>query len=158
MDLIDPLIDGVVRGDEAIVNHIVMLGASLIMNDEQGLTCLHWAASTTEGEKLVPFLIAKGADINAVDPLGRTPLHIHSARGRIYAVACLVHHGAHLNLRTMDGNNLTPLDMALRHNQLEVVRILIAYGAESSPLSEPIGTGSVNRDKASLATTPTDKY
>jgi ankyrin repeat protein len=42
MDLIDPLFDAVIKGDESVVNHIVSLGISLTVNDEDGLTVLHW--------------------------------------------------------------------------------------------------------------------
>ena len=42
MDLIDPLFDAVVKGDESVVNHIASLGISLNVNDEDGLTVLHW--------------------------------------------------------------------------------------------------------------------
>jgi ankyrin repeat protein len=42
MDLIDPLFDAVVKSDESVVNHIVGLGIGLTVNDEEGLTALHW--------------------------------------------------------------------------------------------------------------------
>jgi hypothetical protein len=32
----------VVKGDEAVVQHFLGLGASLVVNDEDGLTALHW--------------------------------------------------------------------------------------------------------------------
>eukprot|EP01032_Pedospumella_encystans_P020029 gene20029-22763_t len=128
MDLIDPLFDAVIKGDDSIVNHVLSLGISLTVNDEDGLTVLHWAASSTEGEKLVPFLIANGAMIDAKDNFGRTPLHIHCARGRIYAVACLVYHGADTNCQTLD-TGFTPLQVASSHGHDEIQRILLAYGA-----------------------------
>jgi ankyrin repeat protein len=42
MDLIGPLFDAVIKGDESIVNHVVSLGINLTVNDEDGLTVLHW--------------------------------------------------------------------------------------------------------------------
>lgn len=42
MDLIDPLFDAVIKGDDSVVNHIISLGISLTVNDEEGLTVLHW--------------------------------------------------------------------------------------------------------------------
>ena len=42
MDLIDPLLDAVIKGDDSVVNHIINLGISLTVNDEDGLTVLHW--------------------------------------------------------------------------------------------------------------------
>ncbi len=43
MDLIDPLFDAVIKGDDSVVNHILSLGISLTVNDEDGLTVLHWS-------------------------------------------------------------------------------------------------------------------
>ena len=42
MDLIDPLFDAVIKGDDSVVNHVLSLGISLTVNDEDGLTVLHW--------------------------------------------------------------------------------------------------------------------
>lgn len=86
------------------------------------------AASSTEGEKLVPFLIANGAMVDAKDNSGRTPLHVHCARGRIYAVACLVYHGADPNCKTCDTGQ-TAWQVAAQHGHEEIQRILTAYGA-----------------------------
>lgn len=42
MDLIEPLFDAVIKGDDSVVNHVLSLGISLTVNDEDGLTVLHW--------------------------------------------------------------------------------------------------------------------
>ena len=42
MDLIEPLFDAVIKGDDSVVNHIINLGINLTVNDEEGLTALHW--------------------------------------------------------------------------------------------------------------------
>lgn len=136
MDLLDPLFDAIVIGDVSVVNRLLKMGASLAMNDADGLTALHCAAASTEGEKLVPFLISKGADIDARDHLGQTPLHIHCARGRIYAVACLLHHGADPTCETTDSTRETAMQVATRHEQEEIVKMLLAYGAEPSQFYE----------------------
>jgi Ankyrin repeat len=43
-----------------------------------------------------------GALIDVKDNKGRTPLHLHSARGRSFGVTCLLHQGADVNLQTTD--------------------------------------------------------
>jgi len=45
----------------------------------QGITALHWAAFR-EMEELVIFLIEKGANVEAVDKNGRTPLSMVSEK------------------------------------------------------------------------------
>jgi ankyrin repeat protein len=129
MDLIVPLFDAVVKGDEAAVNHIINIGGNILVNDEDGLTALHWTAATEESEKLVPYLISIGAKINAKDHNGRTALHFHCANGRSFAVACLLHSGADINCVTAF-EKISPLDVALMHNHTEITNLLMTYGAE----------------------------
>jgi ankyrin repeat protein len=80
-----------------------------------------------EGEKLVPFLVEAGANVNAKDNAGRSPLHLHCARGRVYAIACLLHLGADVDCADTEG--ATPMNVAAQHGQEEVQRILLGYGA-----------------------------
>lgn len=64
-------------------------------------------------------LQARGAKIDARDVDGRTPLHVHCARGRVYGTACLLHQGADANAQTFDTQS-TPLHIAAQHNNSEV--------------------------------------
>jgi len=73
--------------------HLIRLGASVTTGDSKGLTALHWTAASSEAELLVPVLLARGSNIDARDELGRTPLHFHSAQGRGFGAACLLHRG-----------------------------------------------------------------
>jgi ankyrin repeat protein len=131
MDLRDALFDAVVKGDEATVCHILNIGGNLAINDSDGYTALHWSAASPEGEKLVPLLVSKKANINVRDNFGQTPLHVHCSRGCIYGVACLLHHGADPNCRTTDTNQ-SALDLAEHHNQDEIIKLLLTYGASQN--------------------------
>jgi ankyrin repeat protein len=131
MDLRDALFDAVVKGDEATVCHILNIGGNLAINDSDGYTALHWSAASAEGEKLVPLLVSKKANINVRDNFGQTPLHVHCSRGCIYGVACLLHHGADPNCRTTDTNQ-SALDLAEHHNQDEIIKLLLTYGASQN--------------------------
>lgn len=134
MDLRDALFDAVVKGDETAVLYVLNIGGSLAINDSKGFTVLHWAASNKFSEKLVPMLIARKANVNAIDNNGQTPLHVHCARGCAYGVACLLYHGANPNCRTTD-HNISPLDIAEAHRQDEIVKLLLTFGAIPSGLS-----------------------
>lgn len=130
MDLIGALFDAVVIGDDAVVAHVLRLGADINGAAEDGKTALHAAAMSPEGEQVVPYLISKGANVNARDNTGRSPLYVHSVQGRVYGVTCLLYNGADPSIR----NNLdeAPLNAAHLHGHGEVVAVLLAFGAENT--------------------------
>lgn len=127
--LVEILLDAVVKGDETAVLHVLRLGADVNGRDLEGMSALHWAASSEDSDKLTFLLINLKSDINAIDKYGRTPLHYHAASGRVYGVTCLLHFGAKLNVTAADDQ--TPLQYALQHGQKEVIRLLTAYGGKS---------------------------
>lgn len=81
MDLLDPLFDAIVQGEEQLVQMYLQLGADLKMKGLDGQSVLHWAAASQFGELLMQYLIDRGADLEALDNHGYAPLHVHSLRG-----------------------------------------------------------------------------
>lgn len=69
------------------------------------------------------WLIARGVDVNAAAPDGRTALHYAAMRGiRPDAVVALVEAGADIGAR--DSSGRTPLDYALENNRLKLIEVL----------------------------------
>ena len=130
MDILQPMLDAVVQGEETLVNMYIQLGATLDMKTPEGQTALHWTAGSTEGEKLVNFLITRGAELNIQDNEGYTPLHIHALRGRLYGVSSLLHSAANPNICTFR-EQLSPLHIAILHKQSEIASVLMAFGADT---------------------------
>jgi glutaminase len=87
-------------------------------------TC--WAASEGDLEGL-QRLVLRGADPNAEDYDGRTPLHLAASEGRADAVRLLLKLGASPDARDRWGN--TPLDDAKREGAGDVERILSSDAA-----------------------------
>ena len=91
---------------------------------------LHLAAEIGDVE-VIRKMIEYGADINAGDSHGCTPLHIASEGsglkdGSVHRL--LLEHGAEVNARKKDGS--TPLHMASAIELPEVVRLLLEHGAD----------------------------
>ena len=98
-------------------------------------TILHNSANTGNTE-VVKWLLERGADIDARDPSGQTPLHRAAARNRSsQTIALLAEWGADLQAR--DHQGLTPLDIANLHGKTEVARWLSDAETASSPSSKP---------------------
>jgi ankyrin repeat protein len=75
----------------------------------------------------VKKLLKKGADVNAKDNYGFTPLHDAAFFGRIEVVKLLIEKGANVNAK--DNLGSTPLHLAAIIRRIEVVKLLIEKGA-----------------------------
>jgi ankyrin repeat protein len=76
-------------------------------------------------------LLAKGAEVNARNAHGWTPLHVAAAGGDPVVVALLLKHGANVHAQSHIG--ATPLDNATtRGGRQVVIDLLLAHGAKPS--------------------------
>lgn len=148
-------------GRKDIAELLIASGADVNAKNYNGMTPLHAAADNGYNEtsrmyqilgyrddpdlKLLPqmlseiiqLLVAKGADVNAKDDYGNTPLHA-AARVQSYVISkagynkdvsgLLIADGAVVNAKNQDGN--TPLFFAAKNMHKDVVGLLIAKGAD----------------------------
>ena len=78
--------------------------------------------------KIIEFLLAQGANINAVNKYQSTPLYIAVANGRIAITKLLLAKGADYNIKSYE--NKTALTRACEKSLLEIIELLTAAGAE----------------------------
>jgi hypothetical protein len=91
-----------------------------------GETALHAAVGFRQAE-LVELLLSAGADLNAPDAAGRTPLHVAAMTDAKF-VRRMLEAGA--NVKVADENGETPLHVAARRADAQSIFALIEAGAE----------------------------
>ena len=111
-------------------------GVGVLQNqDPSTVTPLHLATLHDEELycRIAQALLDYGATVDAVDKLGRTPLHLvanvrHYFEHDLISVAkLLLENGADVNAE--DKDNVNPLCLASYNGSLAIARVLLAYGA-----------------------------
>ena len=95
---------------------------------EDGATPLLIAAVAGQKE-IAELLIADGADVNAKDDVGQTPLYFAADKE---VVELLIAKGADVNAKDNFGG--TPLDFAIRFDHTEIADLLRKHGGKESEL------------------------
>jgi len=159
-----PLMEALTGGDDTIVQLLIERGADAQATADMGLTMAATTGCTKGFELLtanitnkavftmalqniavfgdlkeVRLILDHGADVNAADVFGRTPL-MYAAISDLLpldVVQLLIERGADVNARnkhTKAGDaGLTVLDIARLNGQTPIVDLLVKHGAKSSP-------------------------
>jgi ankyrin repeat protein len=122
------VIDAARNGDRAALRALIQKKADVNQADLDGATALHWAAYHDDLES-VELLVSAGANVNAANDLGATPLWIASTNA-VPVAKRLLAAGANPNLALLAGE--TPLMAAARAGQAGVVELLLAKGADAN--------------------------
>jgi len=98
----------------------------------------------------VRLLIERGAGVNVVDDEGTTPLILASYRGHVEVAKVLLERGAAVDAQEMR-YRLSSLTHAVGRNDAELVRLLLAHGADPM-LKAADGRTALDRAEANGAT------
>jgi ankyrin repeat protein len=120
---------------------LISKGADVNAKNNKGLTPLYFA-SQYKNTKLIKLLLENGADVNVRDEENRTPLYrsvqghwTQKNGGNIQDVKLLLQAGAKVNVKLTGGG--TPLHAAISKGRIDLVKLLIAYGADVNASSNP---------------------
>jgi ankyrin repeat protein len=151
-----PLLFGVLSGDVETVRLLLAAGASINDQAADGMTALVLAI-VKKHTPLAVYLLEQGADPNAAGT-GYAALHVASATGQVEVVKSLLGHGADPNARLekpvslteafvtgtrvspgagwVDIKGATPFMIAARSVEIEVMRLLLAGGADAQATAD----------------------
>ena len=118
-----PLLVAAVSGDTQVAGWLLERGAPL---GGEGWLPLHYAAFAGKAE-MAKFLIAKGADKNALAPNGFTALMLAARGGHVEAARVILFEDPDVNHRTESGD--TALKIALQKDLKAVADLLRRAGA-----------------------------
>jgi ankyrin repeat protein len=113
--------------DAAKAAALLKAGAKPNLRSNHGTSALIAASQIAGNRRVIAQLLAKGADVNAADSDGSTPLIKASAAGDAATVRLLISHGAKVNSEI---NTFTPLTAAAWYGHTDIVRVLLDNGAD----------------------------
>lgn len=126
-----PLHETVHAGDAGQVRELLQV-IDVNTMDIRGWTPLHVAAAMGQHE-LIPTLIQNGAELECFDNDDNSPLILAIDNQHLEAVLALCDAGADINAsRSTSGLGLSPLSSAVLKGDLEMVRLVLALGANPS--------------------------
>ena len=93
--------------------------------DKKGRTMLHILSKYSVHIEAANLLLAKGANIDAQDKKGRTPLYLSIKGNNIEFAEFLISNAADINIRRLTKNCESPLQYALLQGSIELVELLL---------------------------------
>ena len=112
--------------DPTCVSLLLNAGAEVRSKTNWDQTALHYAAAHGTDKRNAQLLLKAGADPNAVDCDGRTPLGFTPIAGHLEVAECLLKHGAHV--RSLRNTTLDPLCLSIQARRHRLVDLFIAHG------------------------------
>lgn len=124
--------------DETAKKTLVVHPGLLNTHDKNnGFTPLHWAVIAGR-TNLFFWLIEKGAEVNAADPAGMTPLHKAAVFNRLAYAEALVNAGADPSAmgRKYGTLRLAPIHLAAEEGHAEMINFFLKHGVDVNSPTE----------------------
>ena len=150
-----PLVFAAIQGNPKSAESLIAAGAEVNYAVPAGLSPL-LVAVTAKRNAVADVLVAHGADVKAKDRTGNTALHIAAQLGDVNLSKALLAKGADVNAKTNKqqaaggrggggffrgpSGEQTPLMLAARANHTDVMKALVAAGADPKIRAQDGGT------------------
>jgi ankyrin repeat protein len=121
-----------------VLAQLLDAGANPLVRSRRGLTPLHYAAKEKGTIDAIPLLIRANADVNECDNDGNSAGHRAARFGCVENLKLLIAHGAQINQRNNDGKTMLYLAALASANALEMMRLLIDSGADTSVIDDRV--------------------
>ena len=122
-----PLCYAAQASDPSCIKLLLGAGAEVNSKTDWDQTALHYAAAHNSNRLNTELLLRAGADPDAVDKDGRTPLGFTPIPNHVDVAACLVEHGA--LIRSANPKELDPLILSIEARRHELVELFISLGS-----------------------------
>jgi hypothetical protein len=123
-----PIMESIRYGMPEVTKFLLNRGANVGVITPYGQTILNLAMEGRSTKKLMRLLIEKGADPNAQDSFGETPLYILVSEGDLNSIKVLLEYGVDVNIS--DKNGITPLMKAKIIGRTDIAECLRQHGAK----------------------------
>ncbi|KAG1683014.1 26S proteasome non-ATPase regulatory subunit 10 [Nymphon striatum] len=130
-----PLMIATAAGRLDITKALIARGANVNVVNCNGQSSLHYAASKNRLE-IAKILLESNADPNIPDKLGELPLHRAASIGSIMLTQVLMEYSNKINLNHANSTGNTPLHLACAEDHVEIAKILIAKGADTTIINK----------------------
>ncbi|CBJ31898.1 similar to ankyrin 2,3/unc44 [Ectocarpus siliculosus] len=110
-----------------MVKEVIEAGANPLIQDNKRWACLWYAINLGRIRTIQTILSVAPTTVNQVAPDGSTPLYMASGFGQYEAVSLLLSAGAKQTRLSFEKGKC-PLDVAVRQNRTDVVRVLLSDG------------------------------
>jgi len=132
----NPCLSAAYKGDVETLKmliHTGQLDVEQAQKEQKSYRAIHFAAASKDNAKeLLTTLLDAGADINAVNDNGQTPLHISVFWNNVEAVKLLVERGADKTIKNKSGR--TAEQLAIHYDYVDVMKV---FGVEGKRIKNP---------------------
>jgi ankyrin repeat protein len=123
------LLSAVVEGQTEVVQILLEHGADPNSGNLQGWNSMH-QAFRMKNHEMIEMMLSHDVNFSIKDQRSHTPLRVAVDAGDVTALALLEGKGIELCVESADDDGMTPLQVAVQHRNIDIVKWLIANGSD----------------------------